>query len=79
MKIHPVGAELFNADGRTDTTKLIVAFLSDASTPKDASTIVQCGYKTRVDFQNGISSNIVRTVYLIIRVIRVILVQNKHF
>jgi hypothetical protein len=26
MKIRPVGAELFHADGRTDTTKLIVAF-----------------------------------------------------
>jgi hypothetical protein len=79
MKIHPVGAELFNADGRTDMTKLIVAFLNDASTPKDANTIVQCGYKTRVDFQNGISSNTVRTFYLLLRVIRVILVQNQHF
>jgi len=26
MKIHPVGAELLNADRRTDMTKLIVAF-----------------------------------------------------
>jgi hypothetical protein len=26
MKIRPVGAELFHADGRTDMTKLIVAF-----------------------------------------------------
>ena len=26
MKICPVGAELFNADGRTDMTKLMVAF-----------------------------------------------------
>ena len=25
MKIHPVGAELYEADRRTDTTKLIVA------------------------------------------------------
>ena len=26
MKIRPVGAELFHADGQTDVTKLIVAF-----------------------------------------------------
>jgi hypothetical protein len=26
MKIHPVGAELFRADGRTDVTKLRAAF-----------------------------------------------------
>jgi hypothetical protein len=26
MKIGPVGAELFFADGRTDVTKIIVAF-----------------------------------------------------
>ena len=26
MKVCPVGAELFRADGRTDMTKLIVAF-----------------------------------------------------
>ena len=26
MKIRPVGAELFHADGQTDMTKLIVAF-----------------------------------------------------
>ena len=26
MKIHPVGVELFYADGQTDMTKLIVAF-----------------------------------------------------
>jgi len=28
MKIRPVAAELFHADGRTDMTKLIVAFLN---------------------------------------------------
>jgi hypothetical protein len=60
MKIRPVGAELFRADRRTDMTKIIVAFLNDASTPKDANTIVQCGYKTRVDLQNSISTNTAR-------------------
>jgi hypothetical protein len=36
MKIRPVGAELFHADGRTDThmTKLIRAFRDFANVPK---------------------------------------------
>jgi len=34
MKIRPVGAELFRADGRTDTTKLIVAFHNFVNAPK---------------------------------------------
>jgi hypothetical protein len=34
MKIPPVGAELFHADGRTDVTKLIVAFQNFAKTPE---------------------------------------------
>jgi hypothetical protein len=35
MKIRPVGAELFHADGRTDMTKLIVAFRNFANSPKN--------------------------------------------
>jgi len=34
MKIRPVGAELFHADRRTDTEKLIVAFRNFANAPK---------------------------------------------
>ena len=34
MKIRPVGAELFHADGRTDITKLIVASRNFANAPK---------------------------------------------
>jgi hypothetical protein len=34
MKIRPVGAELFHADGRTDMRKLIVAFRNLANAPK---------------------------------------------
>jgi hypothetical protein len=34
MKIRPVGAELFHADGRTDVTKLTVAFHNFANAPK---------------------------------------------
>jgi hypothetical protein len=37
MKIRPVGAELFHADRRTDTTKLIVAFRNFANAPKKNS------------------------------------------
>ena len=35
MKIRPIGAELFHADGRTDMTKLIVAFRHFANGPKN--------------------------------------------
>jgi hypothetical protein len=31
MKIRPMGAELFHAEGRTDVTKLIVAFRNFAT------------------------------------------------
>jgi hypothetical protein len=35
MKIGPVGAELFHADGQTDMTKLIVAFRNFANALKN--------------------------------------------
>ena len=35
MKIRPVGGTLFHADGRTDMTKLIVAFRNFAKAPKN--------------------------------------------
>ena len=35
MKIRPVGAELFDADRRTDMTKLTVAFRNFAKAPKN--------------------------------------------
>jgi hypothetical protein len=35
MKIRPVGAELIHADGRTDMTKLTVAFRHFAKAPKN--------------------------------------------
>jgi hypothetical protein len=35
MKIRPLGAELFHADGQTDMTKLIVAFRNFAKAPKN--------------------------------------------
>jgi len=33
MNIRPLGAEWFHADGRTDTTELIVAFRNFANLP----------------------------------------------
>ena len=33
MKISPVAAELFHADGQTDTKKLTVAFVNFANAP----------------------------------------------
>ena len=35
MTIRLMGAELFHADGRTDTTKLGVAFRNFGNTPKN--------------------------------------------
>ena len=35
MKIRPVGAELLHVDGKTDTTKLTVAFRNFANAPKN--------------------------------------------
>ena len=35
VNIRPVGAELFRADGRTDMTKLIVAFRNSSNAPKN--------------------------------------------
>jgi len=34
MKIRPVGAELFHADGQTDMMKLTVAFRNFSNAPK---------------------------------------------
>ena len=35
MKIRPVGAKLFHADGRTDMMKLIIVFRNFADAPKN--------------------------------------------
>ena len=40
MKIRPVGAEWFHADGQTDMTKIIVAFRNFVSAPK-----MNCSYE----------------------------------
>ena len=35
MKIRPVRADLYHADGRTDMTKVLVAFRKFANSPKN--------------------------------------------
>jgi len=50
MKIRPVGAELFHADGRTDMTKLIVAFRNFANACK--KTILKAGLDSAVGIAN---------------------------
>jgi len=40
MKIRPVGAELFHADGRADMTNLTVAFRNFAKASQD---VQKCG------------------------------------
>ena len=40
MKIRSVGAELFHSDGRTDMTKLTVAFRSFTKEPENVSSII---------------------------------------
>jgi len=39
MKVSPVGTELFHTDGRTDMTKLIVAFRKVENAPKSSAGI----------------------------------------
>jgi hypothetical protein len=41
MKIRPEGAELFHADVRTDTTKLIVVFRNFSNASKSNSSILK--------------------------------------
>jgi hypothetical protein len=51
MKICPVGAGILHADGQTDTTKLMVAFLEFAKTPKNPTYFH--GYKPDVLTSNA--------------------------
>jgi hypothetical protein len=51
MKIRPVGAELFHADGPTDMTQLIVAFRNFANAPKNWKKL--CNVDRRVNAKNG--------------------------
>jgi len=45
MKILPVGAELFHADGQTDMARLIVDFRNFANPPKNDALIFKMIFK----------------------------------
>jgi len=42
MKIRPLGAEMYHADGRTDMMKLTVAFHNFANMPNKVSIFMIC-------------------------------------
>ena len=44
MKIHPVGAELFHADGQKGMTKQFVAFRNFANAPKHIRNCERCRF-----------------------------------
>jgi hypothetical protein len=50
MKSHPVGAEVFHADGQTDIIQLMVAFRNSANAPKEKkewTSVRRCGSVSR--------------------------------
>jgi len=51
MKIHYVGADASHADGRTDMTKLIAAFLNFAKKPKSVRVNPATEVRTRIDLE----------------------------
>ena len=50
MKVHPVGAELFHADGQTDVTKLMVAIRNFSNSPKYECSTYKVSRKSVTDF-----------------------------
>jgi hypothetical protein len=57
MKIRPVGAELFRADGRTDVTELITTFRNYANSPKHDGLIANSGDSATVIYSESKESN----------------------
>ena len=49
LKIRPVGIELLQADGRTDMTKLIVAFRSFSKAPKKEKFALEEAFKAQTE------------------------------
>ena len=42
MKLRPMGAEFFHADGQTDMTKLVVAFRNSANASIEINQLILC-------------------------------------
>jgi hypothetical protein len=53
MNIRPVGAELFHADGRTDTKTLTVTFRNFANVPKNFTWCPHCVYVFCTDLRTN--------------------------
>jgi len=53
MKTPPIGAELFREDGRTDMTKLTVAFRNFANAPKNLSPLPTIGTPVSMSFNHA--------------------------
>jgi hypothetical protein len=73
MKIRPVGAELFHADGRTDMTKLIVAFLQILGTRLKKQVCNWCTPWLRIRFPNVLrfqSKHVNVTIFTPVRKVR---------
>jgi hypothetical protein len=66
MKIRPVEAELFRADGRTDMTKLTFAFRAKAQRPiQEPKTLLQNSFRkvvVRVDEELNYRSSLLFSV-----------------
>jgi hypothetical protein len=55
MKIGRVGAELFQADGQTDTTKLLLAFHNFANASKNQRLLLETGSNSDRNKNNVLS------------------------
>ena len=71
MKIHPVGAEFFYADGQADMKKLIASFHSFANAPEAGLILKSCwpifrfpAYRKLEKGQDIRSSELLRSVHL---------------
>ena len=61
MKIHPVKAELFQGDGQTDMTKLVVAFRNFAKVPKKETRMGECMYVYICIYIQGVPGGMCQT------------------
>jgi hypothetical protein len=78
MKIRPVGAELFHADGQTDMTKLIVAFRNFVDAPESIKS-----EKNRYDTILLIDMSLIKSKHLNLRRLPLIKIKllksSSHF
>jgi len=91
MKIRPVGAELFHADGQTDMTKLIVAFSQFFERAQKCIAQEMAAYKLHnkeriVAIQRPVQEietlrnwySLLNTLYITVRVTRFVIIISEH-